>query len=102
MESLYLWPGSPLASLFVIWVASVVSLWAARTAMNVKRLGSDNANPSVFRKRMSAWERRVMQSGGLGWRTFMNASKLADYLGEVRASAENRRHASARPEGASA
>ena len=33
MESLYLWPGSPLASLFVIWIASLVSLWAARTAM---------------------------------------------------------------------
>ncbi|MEE2673637.1 MAG: hypothetical protein VX466_07580 [Myxococcota bacterium] len=75
-------------------------IWVA--AMNVKRLGSDNADPSVFRSRMSAWKRRVMQSGGLGWRTFMDASKLADYLGEVRASPENRRHASARSEGASA
>lgn len=33
MESLYLWPGSPLASGFVLWVASVVFLWAARGAM---------------------------------------------------------------------
>ena len=33
MESLYLWPASPLASLFVLWVASVIFLWAARGAM---------------------------------------------------------------------
>jgi hypothetical protein len=32
-ESLYLWPASPLASLFVLWVASVIFLWAARGAM---------------------------------------------------------------------
>ena len=75
-------------------------VWVA--AMNVKRLGSDNADPSVFRKRMSTWKRRVLQSGGLGWRTFMDASQLADYLGEVRASAENRRRAPSQPEGASA
>jgi hypothetical protein len=33
MESLYIWPGSPLASLAALWVASVVFLWAARSAM---------------------------------------------------------------------
>ena len=33
MEMFYLWPASPLASLFVLWVASVVFLWAARGAM---------------------------------------------------------------------
>jgi hypothetical protein len=58
-------------------------LWMA--AMNVKRLGSDNADPSVFRRRLLAWEERVLAAGGLGWRTFMDANKLADYLGEVRA-----------------
>lgn len=59
-------------------------IWVA--AMNVKRLGSDNADPSLFRRRLAGWEHRVLGSGGLGWRTFMDASKLADYLGEVRAS----------------
>jgi hypothetical protein len=33
METFYLWPGSPLASIFILWVASVIFLWAARTAM---------------------------------------------------------------------
>ncbi len=33
METFYLWPGSPMASIFVLWVASVIFLWAARGAM---------------------------------------------------------------------
>ncbi len=33
MSSFYLWPSSPLASIFVLWIASVVFLWAARGAM---------------------------------------------------------------------
>jgi len=53
-------------------------------AMNVKRLGSDNADPGVFRDRLSSWERRVKDAGGSGWRTFLDASKLGIYLGEVR------------------
>lgn len=58
-------------------------IWVA--AMNVKRLGTDNADPSVFRRRLAAWEQRILGSGGLGWRTFMDATQLAGYLGEVRA-----------------
>ena len=53
-------------------------------AMNVKRLGSDNADPSVFRERLAVWERRVLDAGGLGWRMFMDTSKLAAYLADVR------------------
>lgn len=63
-------------------------IWVA--AMNVKRLGSDNADPSLFRQRLAAWEHRILAAGGLGWRTFMDASKLADYLGEVRAATRHR------------
>lgn len=59
-------------------------IWVA--AMNVKRLGADNADPNEFRSRIAAWERRVIDAGGLGWRTFMDATQLAAYLGEVRAS----------------
>ncbi len=33
MESIYPWPENPLASLFVLWAASVVFLWAARAPM---------------------------------------------------------------------
>jgi hypothetical protein len=33
MDSLYLWPQQPALSLFVLWVASVVFLWAAREPM---------------------------------------------------------------------
>ena len=53
-------------------------------AMNVKRLGADNADPSAFRERLAGWERRVLGAGGLGWRTFMDPSKLAAYLADVR------------------
>jgi hypothetical protein len=59
-------------------------IWVA--AMNVKRLNSDNADPNGFRKRLADWETRVLDAGGLGWRTFMDAAKLGEYLGEVRAS----------------
>ncbi len=58
-------------------------IWVA--AMNVKRLAMDNADPDVFRRRLAAWEQRILGSGGLGWRTFMDTTKLADYLSEVRA-----------------
>jgi hypothetical protein len=53
-------------------------------AMNVKRLGHDSADPSVFRARLADWEKRVLGAGGLEWRIFLDASKLASYLGEVR------------------
>lgn len=55
-------------------------------AMNVKRLHGDNADPVAFRARMAGWEQRVLKAGGRGWRTFMDASQLPDYLAEVRES----------------
>ena len=54
--------------------------------MNVKRLRADNADPTTFRGRLASWEKRVLGAGGLGWRTFMDATKLAAYLSEVRES----------------
>ena len=33
MEMMYLWPENTIASLFVLWAASVIFLWAARSAM---------------------------------------------------------------------
>ncbi len=58
--------------------------WVA--AMHVKRLGKDNADPHRFRSRMADWEQRILDAGGRGWRTFMDASKLGEYLSEVRTS----------------
>jgi hypothetical protein len=42
MDSLYLWPQSPILSLAVLWLVSVVLLWAARSPMLdvLRRLGS--------------------------------------------------------------
>jgi len=53
-------------------------------AMNVKRLHVDNADPAAFRSRLESWEKRVMASGGLGWRTFMDPTKLGNYLADIR------------------
>ncbi|MBW2293488.1 MAG: hypothetical protein JRG89_17660 [Deltaproteobacteria bacterium] len=43
VESIYLWPGNPILSLFVLWVASTIFLWAARKPMLrlLDQLGSD-------------------------------------------------------------
>lgn len=53
-------------------------------AMNVKRLDSDNTDPELFRGRLVRWERAVTRSGAVGWRTFMDASKLSGYLDSIR------------------
>lgn len=53
-------------------------------AINVKRLSADNTDPSVFRRRLAAWEQRVLGAGGQGWRTFMDTTKLAKYLSDIR------------------
>jgi hypothetical protein len=53
-------------------------------AMNVKRLNRDTADPGVFRDRLSAWEGRAKNAGALDWRTFMDSTKLPEYLAEIR------------------
>ena len=53
-------------------------------AMNVKRLGVDNADPTFFRGRLAMWEQRVLEAGGSGWRTILDAAKLPAYLHEIR------------------
>ncbi len=39
MELFYLWPDNPVASLFILWLASVIFLWAARESM-LRLIGS--------------------------------------------------------------
>lgn len=53
-------------------------------AMNVKRLRGDNVDPAGFRARLASWDERVLASGGLGWRTLMDPTKLGAYLSEIR------------------
>jgi hypothetical protein len=53
-------------------------------AMNVKRLQRDTVDPAVYRARLSTWEQRVARAGASDWRTFMDSTKLPDYLAEVR------------------
>jgi hypothetical protein len=53
-------------------------------AMNVKRLTRDTADPTAFRDRLAAWEERAQNAGALDWRTFMDSSKLPDYLADIR------------------
>jgi hypothetical protein len=53
-------------------------------AMNVTHLSRDDANPQIFRTRLSGWEDRVVAANAVGWRTFLDSTKLPDYLGEIR------------------
>jgi hypothetical protein len=53
-------------------------------AMNVKRLKGDTLDPEVFRGRLAAWEARLKNAGAVEWRTFMDASRLPEYLATIR------------------
>ncbi len=53
-------------------------------AVNVKRLHEDNIDPNGFRSRLASWEKRVLASGGLGWRTLMDPTMLGDVLSQIR------------------
>ena len=53
-------------------------------AINVKRLRIDNADPDVFRGRLAQWESRVTAANAIGWRTFMDSTKLPDSLSTIR------------------
>jgi len=53
-------------------------------AMNVKRLGSDQADPSVFRGRLEGWGERLAAAGAAEWRTLLDPTKLPAYLETAR------------------
>lgn len=53
-------------------------------AMNVKRLGRDQADPAVYRRRLEGWGERVTAAGASDWRTFQDPAKLPEYLEEAR------------------
>jgi hypothetical protein len=53
-------------------------------ALNVKRLGRDQADPGLFRGRLEGWGERVAAAGAVEWRTFQDPTKLPAYLDSAR------------------
>ncbi|TFG98543.1 MAG: VWA domain-containing protein [Myxococcales bacterium] len=53
-------------------------------ALNVKRLGRDQADPALFRGRLEGWGERVAAAGAAEWRTLLDPTKLPEYLEAAR------------------
>ncbi len=53
-------------------------------AMNVKKLGPDNRDPSRYRKRLALWEQRVRDNGAVDWQVIVSPMKLVDVLAAKR------------------
>src|SRR5207253_6910913 len=51
-------------------------------AMNVKRLGPDNANPMAYRARLANWEKQLTSHGAREFKIVLEPEKLADLLDE--------------------
>jgi len=53
-------------------------------AINVKRLGADQADPDGYRGRIEGWGERLAAAGASEWRTFQDPAKLPEYLASAR------------------
>jgi hypothetical protein len=51
-------------------------------AMNVKRLAADNADPTVYRQRLTTWEKAATAHGAKEFKVVLAPEKLADLLDE--------------------
>jgi len=51
-------------------------------AMNVKRLGHDNANPTAYRARLAGWEKQLTSHGAREFKVVLEPEKLSDLLDE--------------------
>ena len=51
-------------------------------AMNVKRLGHDNANPTAYRARLAGWEKQLTSHGAREFKVVLEAEKLSELLDE--------------------
>jgi hypothetical protein len=49
-------------------------------AMNVKKLGPDNRDPSRYRRRLALWKQRVLDNGASDWRVIVSPVKLVEVL----------------------
>ena len=52
-------------------------------ALNVKRLQADNRNPKRYRKRMSAWQDRLLAAGAEEFHIFIDDQRLVESLNRV-------------------
>jgi len=53
-------------------------------AMNIIKLNKDSANPDVYRKRLEQWQQRASASGARSWNTLIDATKIAEYIVQVK------------------
>jgi hypothetical protein len=53
-------------------------------AMNIIKLSKDSANPEVYRKRLDQWQQRASASGARSWNTLIDATKIAEYIAQVK------------------
>ena len=53
-------------------------------AMNIIKLSKDSANPEVYRKRLDQWQQRAAASGARSWNTLIDATKIAEYIVQVK------------------
>lgn len=53
-------------------------------ALNVIKLQGDSNNPEIYRNRLSKWEERVMKSGAGGWDIIIDASKIPEYVEQLK------------------
>lgn len=53
-------------------------------AMNVKKLGGDNRNPTVYRERLASWQRKVTSHGARDFQVFLEPDKLDELLADNR------------------
>lgn len=53
-------------------------------AMNIIKLKKDSSNPEVYRTRLHDWEERTLNSGARSWKTLVDATKIPEYINEVK------------------
>jgi hypothetical protein len=53
-------------------------------AMNVIKLDKDSSNPEVYRKRLKNWNKRIIDSGARSWNTLIDATKIQEFIYEVK------------------
>ncbi len=53
-------------------------------AMNVIKLNKDSANPEVYRKRLKSWNERIISSGARSWNTLIDATKIQEFIYQVK------------------
>ncbi len=53
-------------------------------AMNIIKLNKDSINPEVYRNRLKQWDQRTTTSGARSWSTLIDATKIPEYILQVK------------------